>query len=136
MKFWLLILLTVTSLLSQAQQTQIDQAFVARAILTSGIENREPVDKLSNQIVGISGEVVKFYFFTQIINKKDTVITHRWLHNGEVAAEVNLNIGSENWRTYSSKRIRPEWQGEWSVQVLDAANQVIAEHSFSYAVTD
>jgi len=40
-------------------------------------------------------------------------------------ARVSLAVGSNDWRTYSSKRFLPQWAGEWKVVVLDAQEEEI-----------
>ena len=56
-----------------------------------------------------------------------TLLTHKWLLNGEEKAVIKLNIGSNNWRTdssaYSSKRMNSMLQGEWEVPVWHNAKQ-------------
>ena len=128
------LLVTLMLLFSQLAEAQ-EQQFVSRAILTSAIEQREPVDSLSNQIVGIAQANTKLFYFTQLINKRDTQVHHQWYFENELIAEVALNIGSDNWRTYSSKLIKPSQQGEWKVQLVDESGTILASHQFNYSVT-
>jgi hypothetical protein len=58
-------------------------------------------------------------------------VTHVWYHEGKTMARVDLAIGSANWRTWSSKRILPEWTGAWEVKVLDANGMVLASGGFT-----
>lgn len=103
--------------------------FVKRAIITSAIENREPVDELTN----VSSDIGKVYFFTEVINKANTHVTHRWLLNGRLEAEVVLKIGSDRWRTYSSKTLVPAiHSGSWQVEAIDEQNNLLATAVFSY----
>lgn len=92
-------------------------AQVERSVLTSGIEQREPMDDLGKTVTLPDGDYSSVYFFTHIRNLANAQIVHRWIYNGREMAAVTLNIGSDNWRTYSSKRIRSHWRGEWQVQV-------------------
>ena len=34
-------------------------------------------------------------------------------------AEVRHQIGANRWRAWSSKRLLPQWEGEWRVSVVD-----------------
>lgn len=106
-------------------------ADVQRAQLTSAIENREPVDNLQTDVTGPAGNINKVYFFNQITNMANQSIRHVWLYNNEPMANVELNIGSHNWRTYSSKRLKPEWQGEWKVEIWHG-EQLLHSQSFTY----
>ena len=45
-------------------------------------------------------------------------------------ARVSLPVRSAKWRTYSSKKIVPEWTGEWEVQVVDSAGIELAKAKF------
>lgn len=59
-----------------------------------------------------------------------TTVTHVWYRDGKTMAQVELNVGSGNWRTWSSKRLLPSWTGFWEVKVLDQTGKVLASASF------
>jgi hypothetical protein len=99
---------------------------VLRALLTTGIENREPVD----EIVSLDKNSDRVYFFTEFSGLKGKMVKHRWEYNGKVMGEVNFNIGSNHWRCYSSKNLLPEWTGIWTVSVIDDQDNVLAETYF------
>lgn len=99
---------------------------VVRALLTTGIENREPVD----EIVSLNKNQERIYFFTEFTGLKGQMIKHRWEYNGKVMGEVNFNVGSNRWRCYSSKNLLPEWTGIWTVSVIDEKNNVLSEAYF------
>ena len=101
---------------------------VERHVLTSAVENREPVDDLGDSVT-ISDDTLTLYYFTHITNMANQQVIHRWFYNGEEMASVSLNIGSNSWRTYSSKSILPNWKGQWTVQVWREDLQ-LTEHSF------
>ena len=88
---------------------------VARAVFTSGISNREPVDQLT--VWDPNRSVV--FFFTEILDGTGTRITHRWLDNGESVGELNFNIGGPRWRVWSNKRYIGQERDEWTVEVID-----------------
>jgi hypothetical protein len=71
-------------------------------------------------------------FFTELRDMAGQSVKHRWTHKGEQVAEVSFDVGGPRWRVWSSKTMMPEWQGEWTVQVVDAAGEVVAEKGFSY----
>jgi len=122
------VLALLVLLASEAARAETSE-FVKRAVVTSGIENREPIDSLSEIPDGTN----KVYFFTEVLNKADTHVTHRWLRNGVLEAEVVLKIGSNRWRTYSSKNLVPELHsGNWQVEVIDQQNNLLASAVFSY----
>jgi len=59
-----------------------------------------------------------------------TTVTHVWYYEGKTMARVDLNIGSENWRTWSYKSYLPEWTGNWEVKVLDEDGMVLGSAGF------
>ena len=103
-------------------------ASVARAAFTSGINSREPVDRIEQ----LDNTANSIYFFTELRNLAGQTVTHRWQYGGETKAEVSFNVGGDRWRVYSSKNLLPEWTGEWRVDVVDGGGNVIASESFQY----
>ncbi len=45
--------------------------------------------------------------------------------------KLELPVNGEGWRTWSSKSILESWTGEWSVDVLDSAGEVLATKTFT-----
>lgn len=107
------------------------QAEVTRAQLSSDIIAKEPIDDLGTLFFGDANQINKVFYFTQIENLNNEVIEHVWLLNGEEKARVELNIGSFNWRTYSSKRLNSVLQGDWVIQVWHQ-DTLLDEHAFTY----
>ncbi len=101
---------------------------VARAVFTSEVVDREPTDEL-DQLTTDYGRV---YFFTELVGVEGYTLTHRWQYGGEVIAEVPFEIGGPRWRVYSSKDLLPGWIGEWTVTVVDASGNVLAQHTLEY----
>ena len=101
---------------------------VAEGAITSQISDRNPVDSLTSY----SADVGKLYCFTRIVGaESDSQVTHVWYRGDEEMARVDLAVRSNNWRTWSSKALLPEWTGEWRVDVLDAEGTVIRTLAFT-----
>ena len=101
---------------------------VSRIALTTGIENKEPVDTITQ--TGTNFTTV--YCFTEIqTNEYPTEVTHIWIHDKSIEAEVKLNIGSPKWRTHSSKIIVPEKSGDWKVEVYANNGKLIDSIEFT-----
>lgn len=122
LKLFIAVLMLLSSALAVAETG------VSRSAFTTGIENREPVDKITK----LSNDHTKIYFFTEISDMYGHSITHRWELAGEVKAEVTFNVGGDRWRVWSSKTLDPSWVGDWQVSVVDEGGNVLAQEGFSY----
>lgn len=101
---------------------------VARAAVTSGIENHEPVDSVTKATT----DTGKLYYFTELRDMDGQKVIHRWEHNGEVMAEVPFEIGGPRWRVFSSKNLLPSWTGDWKVSVVTANGETLSTNTFTY----
>jgi hypothetical protein len=122
-KFTQLLIVLLLGVFSQFSAAQVEHSQ-----LTSSIVSREPTDNLEGVVQGKNDEVKRVYFFTQVTGLTNQQIIHRWLYEGEEKAAVTLNIGGDNWRTYSSKSLPSYWQGKWQVQVWQADLMLISHH--------
>lgn len=122
-KIFLLTFLLLFSLASFSQaETQVIRIAVAKDII-----DHEPVE--ANNI--FKNDVDKLYCFTEIkTDMAPTGIVHVWFYNGEKIAEVPLNIGAVRWRTYSSKKMIPQWTGNWRVDVYSADEKMLESTEF------
>lgn len=111
----LLLAAAVLPLSAQETVSPVPDARVARAIFTTGIQDREPVDELA-QLDASSPEV---YFFTELRGLEGRTVSHRWEYEGRVVAEVPFAIGGPRWRVFSNKTLSPELVGKWTVVVVD-----------------
>ena len=103
---------------------------VARAIFTSAIVDREPVDNLT----AVSGGAQRVFFFTDLRELAGQIVTHRWEYNGKVMAEVTFKVGNgARWRVYSSKNLLPEWTGQWTVVVSNESGWPLDTSIFDYS---
>jgi hypothetical protein len=106
----------------EAAAEAVPEGSVARSTFTSGIQDREPVDQLT-EVTTPSG---KIYFFTELRDLDGQTVQHRWLYQGQVVAEVAFNVGGSRWRVWSNKSLQPDQLGTWTVEVVDGNGRVIA----------
>lgn len=135
-KSGLVLLTTVPLLFSSVLQAETDnpvwdQNYIERAVLTSDVDNREPVDDLGHEYQLSGADYDQVSLFTHMINHANHGITHRWYRNQHLQAEVDLTIGSDSWRTYSTKRIQHMETGDWTVRVVNENDDLLLEYHFT-----
>lgn len=105
---------------------------IARALFTTAIYEREPVDNLSE----LNGDSEQVFFFTELRNMDGSILTHSWEYKGEVVAEVTLKVEGPEWRTWSSKQLTPDMHGTWTVVIMNASGDILAEKVLDYNPDD
>jgi hypothetical protein len=123
-----LLLMQPLSLLAEDNKIPDPQWQVARGQFTSGISNREPVDRL----VVATPLIREVYFFTDLRHLQGRTVTHRWEYQGEVVSQMPFEVGGPRWRVYSKKEIEPDQVGKWSVTVIDESGWPLYTELFRY----
>jgi len=111
---------------SDSDKSSENKGEITRAQFTTAIADREPTD----DIVMLTNDHDKIYFFTELVGFNGQTIKHRWEYNGKEVADVEFKVEGQRWRVHSSKNIQPEWIGIWNVVVLDQDNNVLNLSSF------
>jgi len=93
------------------------------------------IDRDNRELVGetpvFSAGIDKIICLTRLKGlEAPTSVTHVWYRDGKTMARVDLNVASSNWRTWSSKRLLPDWTGHWEVKVLDSDGRVLGSAGF------
>ncbi len=100
---------------------------VPEAIFCVAVKDRVP----QGQSEVFPADVKKVFFFNRVTGAaRPTAVTHVWYWQEKQMAEVPLDVRSDNWRTWSSKRIEPAWKGSWAVKVLDENGDVVVTKNF------
>lgn len=102
--------------------------WVERALFTSAVVDREPVDA----VVLVEDGQRDITFFTELRQLAGRTVTHRWERDGEVVAEVPFEVGGPRWRVHSRKTLLPSQAGRWSVVVVDESGWVLHAEMFEY----
>lgn len=102
---------------------------VARAMLTSDIQDREPVDRLSGSLQSSEQDTLTIYFFTELRGNPGETVVHRWQHNGVTVKEVPFEIGGGEERVFSKRTIAAEDAGDWLATVVDQSGRIIESRS-------
>ena len=87
---------------------------VEEAVICTDVVERTPVEP--GYVFDTS--VGRLYCFTKITGAGgETTVKHIWYRGEKMLHEQVLPVKSTSWRTWSSKKIRPEWKGNWMVEV-------------------
>lgn len=101
---------------------------VVKAELATDVEDRKAV----NVDTTFSADVGTIYCYNVIEGAQDTTeISHVWYYKDEEKARINLDVKSDNWRTWSSKTILEKWTGPWRVIIEDKDGNILATKSFT-----
>lgn len=125
-----IILMCVTGVV-QAEEIVVGEkpaGWVERALFTSAVVDREPVDA----VVLVEDGQRDITFFTELRQLAGRTVTHRWERDGEVVAEVPFEVGGPRWRVHSRKTLLPSQAGRWSVVVVDESGWVLHAEMFEY----
>jgi len=94
---------------------QARQLYVQESAVGTYVAERQPYGTATH----FSSEVGRLVAFTRIVGAQaNTRVTHKWYYGEQLMAEVQLRIGGDSWRTWSSKNIVSDWVGEWRVEVI------------------
>lgn len=121
-----LLVLAAGSLAAQEAPAS-SQLRVTRAVVATGVEDREPVGEAES----FPASVGTLYFYTVFEGDfAETTLEHVWLREGEEVARVPLRVRGPRWRTWSTKQVPTDWTGNWTAQVVAADDQVLSTVSF------
>ena len=129
MKFPMLILAVLFSLAGAAANAQEAPGLtVEEMVFCTAVQDRAP----ALPDTAFASTVENVYCFVKASGAADTTaITHVWYYNDREMSRVELAVKSASWRTWSSKKILPEWQGIWRVDVLAPGGEVLKSGSFA-----
>ena len=78
-----------------------------------------------------TNDVRKLHCFTKVVGAYfPTMISHVWYYNGQKMAEVDLDVGADSWRTWSSKNISDYWIGDWRVEIVNSDGDILDSIDF------
>jgi hypothetical protein len=99
--------------------------------LSIGTDIDPETPKVVGEAVSFPSAAEKVYCFTRVHGMRPPAsVTHVWYHEGRTISRVDLNIGSENWRTWSFKSRFDGWSGAWEVKVLNEDGMVLGSATF------
>ena len=109
-----------------AASAAVAQAPTVEAEIAARIVDRMP----EGAARAFGADVGEVYCWMRVTGAEGTTIHHVWIH-GEDEFSVPLTIGGNPWRSWSSKRIPPEWAGDWRVEIRDDTGNLLEALSFT-----
>lgn len=100
---------------------------IARLVVGTGVENREPVG-VAEMFPAATEKVYCFLEATEIT--KDTVISFVWFYGGKEVSKVDLPLQpGPRWRTFANKTVAG-MTGDWKVEIRDATGNLVKDLTF------
>lgn len=128
MRYWAtLIAMVIVALPAVVGAQQAAGLKVEQMVFCSAVQDRQPV----GADTAFADTVGSVYCFTRITGGSDTSsVDHVWYYNGKEMTAVTLPVKASSWRTWSSKKIGPEYKGTWRVDVKSPSGEVLKSAEF------
>ena len=101
---------------------------ITRALFSTKVRNNKP----ANEVLILENNVKKIFFYSEINNAKDTIISHRWEFQGKKIHEEKFTVKPGKSQLISSIMLQADRTGEWMVIVSDEKNWPIKAAMFKY----
>jgi|GEM_PF-2253341 len=103
------------------------QGLSVTGALGTGVENRALIGEASE----FSADVGRVYCLITVTGaEQPTEVTHVWYYKNQEKARTELSIKYKKHRTWSYKTIHPQHIGDWRVDVVDTAGNVLTSFPF------
>lgn len=102
-----------------------------RAQLSTGLEEKEPIDEIPNVLRMDSDGLIRIYLFTEIQGMKGQLHFHDWYLEDERVARVEIRPSFDPMRASSAKYIDRHMMGDWRVEVVTEDGELLAKGAFS-----
>lgn len=104
---------------------------VIRAQLSTGLEEKEPIDEIPNVLTIASDGLIRIYLFTEIRGMEGQLHFHDWYLEDERVARVEIRPSVDSMRASSAKYIDRHMVGDWRVEVVTEEGELLAKGEFS-----
>jgi len=119
----------VTATIVKTTSKQIDNTII-RSLLTTGLNNKEPIDNITSSLTATKDKAAGIYYFTEIANMKGQSLYHHWLWKDKLIYKRRIAILGNRWRAATSKLIPYSKVGDWRVRLVDSQGDVLKEIQF------
>lgn len=102
---------------------------VARALLTTRVDKKEPIDNVTSVVVNKT-KASGVYYYTEIIDMNGQTLYHYWIREGKLIYKRKINILGDRWRAATSKLISYSKMGAWAVRLVNMEGDILNEIKF------
>lgn len=102
---------------------------IARAQLTSDLDEFEPVDSIG-QSIRVPTQSRRLYWFNELAGLQGEQVFHSWYYNDLLMSRVAVTVETNLWRASTYKTILQHQQGTWRVVTENMDEEVLAEEYF------
>ena len=100
---------------------------VDQVVICAAIKDRAPVGVADT----FPADIYSVYCYTKLTGApQTTVVNHVWYRGETKMAERRLPVKSSHWRTWSTKEMRKDWNGDWRVDIIGPDGTVLASKKF------
>ncbi|MCK4841706.1 MAG: DUF2914 domain-containing protein [Methylococcales bacterium] len=115
----------------QSFSSEILDPRVIRALLTKGINNKEPLGQIEMPLPVTMANATAVYYFTEIIDMKGQFLYHQWMWNKHEIYKRIIKIGGNRWRASTSKLIPYSKSGAWTVSLVNKEGIILNKIKFN-----
>lgn len=107
-----------------------DRYNVIRAVLSYGINNKEPKGEVPKTVFLNGKKPTTVYYFTELKAMGNNKVYHEWLKDGVTVSKQELAISGDASRTSSHRLLTNSAKGNWVVRLVDGHGQLLNEKIF------
>ena len=115
---------------SKTESVIVANTYVERALLTTGLINKEPIDNITSSVKVSKEKATGLYYFTEINDMKGQTVYHQWLKDEQIIYKRRIDILGPRWRAATSKLITYLKAGMWAVRLVNEKGDILNEIKF------
>jgi hypothetical protein len=117
--------------LFRSTNTSIASPAVKRFLLAKDVVSNEPQGDIGDTALNDAGYVA-VSSFSEVTGQQGETLQYRWLHNGKEVLRIRVPVGSNRWRSHSTKRIYAGMKGSWRAELRNSAGELLASIDFTF----
>ncbi len=115
---------------SQEYSETTNKTIISRALLTTALIDREPIDNIISFVKVSRQKDTKINYFTEIMNMNGKVLYHQWLWEGQMEFNKKISIKGPRWRVSTKKYIPFSKPGTWLAKLVNEEGNILNEIKF------